>query len=150
MGEGKGEGCAVLMPTNPSVETLRNRARRLRREQTEAEKRLWAALRARQLHGHKFRRQFVIGSVIVDFCCFEDRMIVEIDGGQHAEHTAADQSRSAFLRSRGFCVLRFWNNEVLQNLNGVLEQINQAFTRRHQTKPSPEPSPSGRGSKGES
>src|SRR6476620_1463553 len=61
-----------VMPTNPGVETLRNRARQIRREQTEAEKRLWAVLRARQLQGYKFRRQFVIGSVIVDFCCFEN------------------------------------------------------------------------------
>ena len=133
------------MPTNPSVETLRNRARQLRRQQSEAEKCLWAVLRARQFHGYKFRRQFVIGSVIADFCCFEHRIVIEIDGGQHADQTAADQSRSAFLRSRGFRVLRFWNNEVLQNLNGLLEKLNQAFTRRHQTKPSPEPSPSGRG-----
>jgi very-short-patch-repair endonuclease len=134
------------MPTDPGVETLRNRARQLRREQTEAEKRLWAALRARQLQGYKFRRQFVIGSVIVDFCCFEKRIVVELDGGQHAEQEAADQVRSWFLCSRGYRVLRFWNNEVLENFNGVLEKIFHALeTTTLKNKPSPVPSPSGRG-----
>lgn len=138
------------MLTNPGVETLRNRARQLRREQTEAEKCLWAGLRARQLQGYKFRRQFVIGSVVVDFCCFEKRIVVELDGGQHAEQEAADQVRSWLLYSRGYRVLRFWNNEVLENFNGVLEKIFHALeTTTLKNKPSPVPSPSGRG-KGES
>jgi len=115
------------MPTDPGVETLRNRARQLRREQTEAEKRLWAGLRARQLQGYKFRRQFVIGSVIVDFCCFEKRIVVELDGGQHAEQEAADQVRSWFLYSRGYRVLRFWNNEIDRDLDGVLTRIDEAL-----------------------
>jgi very-short-patch-repair endonuclease len=135
------------MSTKPTIKILRDRARQLRREQTEAEKSLWAAPRGRQFRGYTFRRQFVIGSVIADFCCFEFRIVVEIDGGQHADYAAADQTRSAFLSSHGFRVLRFWNNEVLQNLNGVLQTICYVLeSTRPQNKPSPEPSPSGRGS----
>jgi very-short-patch-repair endonuclease len=126
------------MPTNPSLDILRERARQLRREQTDAEKKLWAALRARQLHGYKFRRQFVIGAVIADFCCFEYRLVVELDGGQHADKTVADQRRSAFLRAHGYRVLRFWDNEVLENLNGVLEKIAGALDEaKHKSEPSP-------------
>ena len=136
------------MPVTPTVDVLRDRARKLRREQTDAEKKLWTSLRSRQLNGHKFRRQFVIGSVIADFCCFEHHLVIEVDGGQHADQTAADQRRVAFLHSRGYRILRFWDNKVLENLNGVLEKIARALDEvKHKNKPSPEPSPSGRGSK---
>ncbi|MBI4525357.1 MAG: endonuclease domain-containing protein [Deltaproteobacteria bacterium] len=127
--------------------TLRERARQLRRDQTVAEKTLWARLRSRQLNGFKFRRQFVIGHFITDFCCCKQRLVVvEIDGGQHASKTATDETRSAFLRSRGYKVLRFWDNEVFENIDGVLEQIAQALNdaARNQN-PHPFPSPSGRG-----
>jgi very-short-patch-repair endonuclease len=134
------------MPTKPTLDILRERARQLRREQTDAEKKLWALLPARQLNGYKFRRQFVIGSVITDFCCFEHRLVIELDGGQHADQTAADQRRSAFLRSRGYRVLRFWDNEVLKNSDAVLEKIAHALdAMKLKSEPSPEPSPSGRG-----
>ena len=128
------------MTSQPTIKILRDRARQLRREQTEAEKRLWAALRARQLHGYKFRRQFVIGSVIADFCCFEKRIVVELDGGQHADQASADHARSAFLHSHGYSELRFWNNEVLQNLDGVLEKISRSLKQRS-PKPNPHPYP---------
>src|SRR5690242_16517520 len=100
------------MPTDPGVETLRNRARQLRREQTEAEKRLWAALRARQLQGYKFRRQFVIGSVIVDFCCFEKRIVVELDGGHTPSKKRPIKSVPGFyvhaaIACYGFGTMRF-------------------------------------------
>ena len=85
----------------PNVITLKERARQLRRDQTGAEKWLWARLRSRQVNGFKFRRQFVIGPFITDFCCFEHRLVVELDGGQHAGKTATDETRSAFLHSRG-------------------------------------------------
>ena len=120
----------------PSNSTLKERARQLRHDQTDAEKRLWACLRSRQLNGFKFRRQFVIGPFITEFCCFEQRLVVELDGGQHASKTATDETRSAFLRSRGYRVLRFWDNEVFENIDGVLQRIAQTLTL---------PSPSGRG-----
>jgi very-short-patch-repair endonuclease len=111
----------------PDAATLRNRARRLRRNQTDAERRLWARLRSNQLFGFKFRRQYPIAVFIVDFCCFERRLVVELDGGQHATRTEADQKRTNVLLSRGYHVLRFWDSEVLENIDGVLEQISQAL-----------------------
>jgi very-short-patch-repair endonuclease len=89
---------------------------------TEAEKRIWSRLRAHRLHGASFRRQIPIGRYIVDFICLEARLIVEVDGGQHAEN-ARDKVREAWLRSQDFVVLRFWNNEVLSNIEGVMEKI---------------------------
>jgi len=107
------------------------RARKLRREATDAEKLLWRKLRARQVCGAKFRRQVPIGPYIVDFVCFEHRLIVEIDGGQHNEPRgrAYDIQRTRWLESQGFRVLRFWNNEVLGNLEGVLTRIVQALNK---------------------
>jgi very-short-patch-repair endonuclease len=128
----------------PSVFTLKERARRLRREQTEAEKKLWARLRSRQLGGFKFRRQFVIGPFITDLCCFEQRLVVELDGGQHADQSGADRRRSDFLLSRGYRVLRFWDNELMENIDAALERIAEALADPR-TEPSPLPSPKGRG-----
>ena len=128
----------------PSVFTLKERARRLRREQTETEKKLWVRLRSRQLEGFKFRRQFVIGPFITDFCCFEQRLVVELDGGQHADQSDADRRRSDFLLSRGYRVLRFWDNQVMENIDAVLERIAEALADPS-TEPSPLPSPKGRG-----
>ncbi|HIC81777.1 MAG TPA: endonuclease domain-containing protein [Kiloniellaceae bacterium] len=98
-------------------------ARRLRRNETEAERRLWAALRNRQLAGHKFRRQVPLGRFVVDFACYDEKLVVELDGGQHADHAQEDEARTAWLEARGFRVLRFWNSEVLENMEGVLERI---------------------------
>ena len=102
-------------------------ARRLRRASTEAEKLLWQKLRARQLSEAKFRRQAPIGSYIVDFVSFENRLVVEIDGGQHnrPQGRQHDVKRSTWLESQDFRVLRFWNNQVLTNIEGVLERILQ-------------------------
>jgi very-short-patch-repair endonuclease len=99
------------------------RARELRRDQTKAERRLWRAIRDRQIEGMKFRRQMPVGPYIVDFACPTGRLIVELDGGQHAEQRARDEARSRFLASQGYRVLRFWNNEVIENLEGVLAAI---------------------------
>jgi len=96
-------------------------AQRLRKRPTDAEKKLWMHLRAKQLSGMKFRRQQPVGKYIVDFMCFERRVIIEVDGGQHSEEV--DFTREEYLRAQGFEVLRFWNNEVLQNIEGVLETI---------------------------
>jgi len=102
-------------------------ARLLRTNPTEAEKRLWTVLRRQQVAGHRFRRQAPIGRYIVDFVCLRRRLVIEIDGGQHADRVQADAARSAWLESQGFRVLRFWNNDVLGNTNGVVEAIRQAL-----------------------
>ena len=98
-------------------------ARELRKEPTEAEKYLWHVLRYRSL-GVKFRRQAIIGQYIVDFVCFDRKLIIEVDGGQHAE-SRKDVLRDRWLKSQGFKVLRFWNDEVLGNLEGIYETIEE-------------------------
>jgi very-short-patch-repair endonuclease len=95
---------------------LSDRAREMRRDPTDAEKRLWRLLRDRRLGQIKFRRQEQLGRYVVDFVCFEQKLIIELDGGQHAE-SAYDAQRDAWLASCGFTVLRFWNNEVLTKPN---------------------------------
>lgn len=90
---------------------------------TDAERRLWRALRNRQLAGHKFRRQHPVPPYVADFACVERGLIVEVDGGQHSERTKADAARTQALQARGFRVLRVWNNEVMENLEGVLVAI---------------------------
>jgi len=121
-------------------ESPRNFARGLRCRQTDAERRLWARLRDRRLLGVKFARQVPIGPYIVDFCCREQRLIVELDGGQHATRADYDAGRTALLEGLGYRVLRFWDNEALRNTDGVLQRIAQALSSA-QTRPSPRPSP---------
>ncbi len=99
------------------------RARELRKNATEAETALWAQLRHRQLGGHRFRRQRPIGKYIVDFVCLESRLVVELDGGQHQESGRYDAARTAELNGLGFTVIRFWNNQVLTEIDGVKEAI---------------------------
>lgn len=99
------------------------RAQQLRRNPTDAERRLWSRLRRRQLAGFKFSRQMGVGPFVCDFLCRERGLVVELDGGQHADQVAKDARRTAFLERRGLTVLRFWNNDVLQNTDGVLEAI---------------------------
>jgi very-short-patch-repair endonuclease len=94
---------------------------------TDAERRLWYLLRAHRLDGIKFKRQAPIGRYIVDFVCFERRVIIEVDGGQHAD-ADADQRRTQWLESQGFRVLRFWNNEVLGNTSAVIQIIADAIS----------------------
>ena len=106
----------------------RSRAKELRNNPTEAERILWQHLRLRQFGGYKFRRQQPLGNYIVDFVCLGKRLVVEVDGGQHnSQHSYAEQ-RDAWLEQQGFRVLRFWNNEVLQNVEGVKGAIWQALT----------------------
>jgi len=100
-------------------------ARNLRKRFTEAEKLLWRYLRARQLEGLKFRRQQPIGNYIVDFVCFEKGLVIEVDGGQHAIEREKDKERDKWLKGQGLKILRFWNNEVLTNIGGVLEVIRE-------------------------
>jgi very-short-patch-repair endonuclease len=94
---------------------------------TDAERKLWRALRLRQLGNAKFRRQAPIGPYIVDFVSFERRVIVEVDGGQHAAQAGKDARRTDFLNAEGFRVIRFWNNEVLENFDGVLDRLAQVL-----------------------
>jgi very-short-patch-repair endonuclease len=119
-------------------------AKKLRRNFTPAEAVLWRSLKARQLGGIKFRRQQPIGNFIVDFVCFEKRIVIELDGSQHAVTKSRDNDRDSWLAGNGFIVMRFWNNDVFENLDGVLAVIRQKCLSR--TLPSPCPSRQGRGS----
>jgi very-short-patch-repair endonuclease len=104
----------------------RERARQLRREQTPAEARLWARLRGRHLHGAKFRRQVPVGPYIADFLCKDLSIVVEADGGQHGDQEAYDARRTAWLEAAGFQVLRFWNHDILTDMDAVMEVIGEA------------------------
>ncbi|MFK0691241.1 endonuclease domain-containing protein [Mesorhizobium sp. IMUNJ 23033] len=110
------------MPHQPVPPAKRSFARSLRREMTEAEGRLWHELRDRRLDRIKFRRQMPVGRYVADFVCFEAGLIIEIDGSQHA-NSDSDRTREAELRARGFRVLRFWNDDVLKDLNAVCDTI---------------------------
>ena len=106
-----------------SSQHLRSNARRMRHEPTDAEHKFWLAVRARRFCGYKFKRQYPVGPYIVDFVCLDHHLIVELDGGQHAEHVAYDAERTAYLGSRGFRVLRYWNDEFLRTPDVILEDI---------------------------
>ncbi len=105
-------------------------ARALRKNPTDAERHLWNQLRARRLNGFKFRRQRPFGPYVCDFICLEASVVVELDGSQHVEQMAYDESRDAFLRSYGFRVLRFWNIDVISNTKAVLETIFEGLHRK--------------------
>jgi very-short-patch-repair endonuclease len=114
----------------------------MRAAPTLAERRLWWHLRHRvAVHGTHFRRQVHLGRYIVDFVSHDARLVIEVDGGQHDAHSGGDAERTRFLESQGYRVLRFWNNEVLGNIDGVLELIQNAVG----TTPTPDPSPQGGG-----
>lgn len=110
---------------------FREHARRLRREQTDVERKLWNRLRARQLNGFKFRRQHPIDRYMTDFCCVERGLVVELDGGQHTVQVEADRRRTEFLAEQGYEILRFWNYEVFAALDAVLQQIAEALNHPH-------------------
>ena len=123
---------------------MKDLARNLRKNQTETEARLWAKLRDRRLNGFKFRRQHPIGRYIVDFCCPEKQLVIELDGGGHAkdEQKQYDKKRDEWLEQKGISVLRFWDNVVWVNLEGVLKTILKTLNKN----PSPlTPLPPGRG-----
>lgn len=103
----------------------RDFARNLRNNATEAERKLWGVLRAKQVAGLKFRRQVAIGKYIVDFACMPKKVVIELDGGQHNEETAMqyDAERTVWLRSQGYQVLRYWNNEVMKDTDSVVDAI---------------------------
>jgi len=109
-------------------------ARRLRRDQTDAERVLWFRLRDRRLGGWKFR-QFPLDRFIVDFFCADAQLIVKLDGGQHAVRTEAGAQRTKTLEAMGYCVLRYWDNEVMRNTDGVVEDIATALEQQHRSEP---------------
>jgi len=117
-----------MRATNPQ-------AARLRRNMTDAEKRIWYHVRDRRLGGFKFKRQWSLGPYVADFCCIERRLVVEIDGGQHSPEK--DARRTAELSAMGYRVVRYWNNDVLGNLDGVL----MSLLAELQTHPHPGPLP---------
>jgi very-short-patch-repair endonuclease len=118
-------------------------ARRLRRDQTDAERTLWFRLRERRLDGLKFRRQAPIASYIGDFCCEESHLIVELDGGQHAINEVKDTKRTEELEAMGYLVLRFWNDDVLTNTDGVVQSILDTLDKQTPVPPHPNPLPEG-------
>jgi len=107
---------------------LKNHSRELRKNQTDAEKVLWNHLRLRQMEDYKFRRQQPIGKYIVDFACLEKRLIIEVDGGQHDESGPQDFNRDSWLTSQGYRILRFWNNQIFNELDAVKETIFNTLT----------------------
>lgn len=131
---------------HPIPRHLLEAARRLRREMTDAEQLLWQCLRRKQLDGFRFRKQHPLQQFVLDFYCPEARLAVELDGGQHntPAGTAADSERTAILEQHGIEVIRFWNNEVFTNLEGVLQTIYEALLKRvSRQMPPPQPSPAG-------
>ena len=137
----RGEGVSTPLPPageGKGERVLLQNAKQLSSNQTDAELKLWDHLRAHRFMGLKFKRQKPVGRYIADFVCIEHKLVIELDGGQHSEQTAYDAERDDWLRSEGFAVLQFWNNEVMQELVSVLEKIRLTL--------SPDPSPaSGRG-----
>lgn len=133
----------MLGQTNKNI--LNNKLQRtLRNNMTDAERKLWGMLRARQMGGLKFRRQHPFEQYILDFVCLERKIVVEIDGGQHQLSMAEDSIRTRVLEDAGFCVLRFWNHEVIQKQEAVAERIWQEVTQKT-THPHPSPLLEGEG-----
>jgi lysyl-tRNA synthetase class 2 len=118
-------------------------ARQPRQNQTDAERMLWLRLRDRRLAGWKFKRQVPIDRFVVDFCCSDAKLIVEVDGGQHDQNREPDAERTRALEAIGYLVLRFWNNDVLSNTSGVLEEILSTVDPQWSDPPHPNPLPDG-------
>jgi len=136
-------GFILLGQTNKKIHSNKLQ-RTLRNEMTDAEKALWKVLRSRQVSGLKFRRQHAFGDYILDFVCLENKVVIEVDGGQHGERTECDEIRTRDLLTAGFRVLRFWNNEVLAEIEGVRERIWRAV-QEEQSHPHPGPPLEGEG-----
>ena len=120
------------MTSKPAL--TRDAARRLRRDQTEAEQRLWSRLRHSQLKGFKFRRQYPIGPFFADFFCREAKLVIELDGSQHADQSDHDEQRTKFLRDEGYVVLRFWNHQVISEIDEAMQLIADTLPKTRRTK----------------
>jgi len=125
-----GEGWGEVRSSHDKIETMSDRnlvalARKLRKNQTDAETLLWSKLRSHQLDGYKFKRQVPFGGYILDFYCRKAQLAIEIDGGQHTEQeiSSSDEIRTNFLNNKGIRVLRFWNHQVLQSIDVVVDEI---------------------------
>jgi very-short-patch-repair endonuclease len=142
-GEGEGPGPTRPKPRRRSVSAATVRARALRKQSTKAEAALWFQLRRKQVHGLRFRRQFPLGPYFGDFVCLPARLVVEVDGSQHSDGEQAehDRARTRWLERENFRVLRFWNCDVFNNIEGVLDRIEAAM---REALP-PTPSRKGRG-----
>ena len=115
------------MPAKRSTPKIMRRAGELRKEPTPAERKLWAYLRDNQINGVSFRRQHAIGKYIPDFCAVQEKLIIELDGSQHLEQAEYDIERTRYLESQGYKVVRFWNNQVENDINGVFQAIEFAL-----------------------
>jgi very-short-patch-repair endonuclease len=111
------------VPLKRTTPKFYHRARQLRKEPTVAEAKLWAFLRGNKLDGVNFRRQHAIGKYIVDFCSLKKKLVIELDGSQHLEQEEYDQERTLYLKSEGYRVIRFWNDQVMSDMEGVIKTI---------------------------
>ena len=111
------------MPLKRTTPKFYHRARQLRKEPTVAEAKLWAFLRGNKLNGVNFRRQHAIGKYIVDFCSLKKKLVIELDGSQHLGQEEYDEERTLYLKSQGYRVIRFWNDQVMNDLEGVIKTI---------------------------
>jgi len=134
---------STIIPVEQMTSGSTQFARRLRQKQTDAERLLWFRLRDRRLAGWKFKRQVRIDRFIVDFFCADAKLILEIDGGQHDEQRARDENRTAVLESMGYLVVRFWNNDVIGNIDWVLAEILSTIDQARPRLPHPNPLPKG-------
>ena len=119
-------GLSMQGQTNKIIQT-RKLQRTLRKNMTDAERKLWSALRFEQMNGHKFRRQHPFENFILDFVCLERKLVIEVDGSRHMEKVVADEERTKVLQNAGFTVLRFWNNTVFNEFESVKETIFRAL-----------------------
>jgi very-short-patch-repair endonuclease len=115
------------MPVQRTTPKGYQHARQLRKEVTPAEAKLWAYLRGNKLEGVNFRRQHAIGKYIVDFCSPKAKLIIELDGSQHLDQEDYDEERAEYLASRGYKVIRFWNNDVMNKIEDVMQAVHQAL-----------------------
>jgi len=117
------------MPTRRSTPKILHKAGELRKQTTPAEKKLWAYLRLMREDGARFRRQHAVGNYITDFCAPRKKIIIELDGSQHLEQTEYDEERTHYFESRGYKVIRFWNNDVMKNIEDVMRAIVDTFEK---------------------